>query len=387
MTTSLLLHPRWPESLMYVYEDSAAESGSGGGGGGGGGAGGAGGGCRGASPGKAPSMDGLGSSCPASHCRDLLPHPVLGRPPAPLGAPQGAVYTDIPAPEAARQCAPPPAPPTSSSATLGYGYPFGGSYYGCRLSHNVNLQQKPCAYHPGDKYPEPSGALPGDDLSSRAKEFAFYPSFASSYQAMPGYLDVSVVPGISGHPEPRHDALIPVEGYQHWALSNGWDSQVYCPKEQSQSAHLWKSPFPGKEGARVPPPQQQQPGTPPRPACPGAPRLSHPRRLAPARRLCWAADGACRASCAEECAGEEICSDTFPGAARPRVKQSQAPERRAAGSARVGSSPPPPPARSSLTRGSWPPEARFQPGMGVGWALGALESETTRTKPSPPPPG
>ncbi|XP_055105768.1 homeobox protein Hox-C13 [Symphalangus syndactylus] len=245
MTTSLLLHPRWPESLMYVYEDSAAESSIGGcGGGGGGGAGGAGGGCSGASPGKAPNMDGLGSSCPASHCRDLLPHPVLGRPPAPLGAPQGAVYTDIPAPEAARQCAPPPAPPTSSSATLGYGYPFGGSYYGCRLSHNVNLQQKPCAYHPGDKYPEPSGALPGDDLSSRAKEFAFYPSFASSYQAMPGYLDVSVVPGISGHPEPRHDALIPVEGYQHWALSNGWDSQVYCSKEQSQSAHLWKSPFP-----------------------------------------------------------------------------------------------------------------------------------------------
>lgn len=303
---------------MYVYEDSAAESGSGGGGGGGS-AGGAGGGCSGASPGKAPSMDGLGSSCPTSHCRDLLPHPVLGRPPAPLGAPQGAVYTDIPAPEAARQCAPPPAPPTSSSATLGYGYPFGGSYYGCRLSHNVNLQQKPCAYHPGDKYPEPSGTLPGDDLSSRAKEFAFYPSFASSYQAMPSYLDVSVVPGISGHPEPRHDALIPVEGYQHWALSNGWDSQVYCSKEQSQSAHLWKSPFPGKEGgqsaaaaARDPSPPLLPRGSapqPPPPSGPGAPAF-------------WAADGAGRASCAEECAGEEICSDTFPEAARLRVKQS-----------------------------------------------------------------
>ncbi|EHB09059.1 Homeobox protein Hox-C13 [Heterocephalus glaber] len=93
--------------------------------------------------------------------------------------------------------------------------------------------QKPCAYHPGDKYPEPSGALPGDDLSSRAKEFAFYPSFASSYQAMPGYLDVSVVPGISGHPEPRHDALIPVEGYQHWALSNGWDNVVPLQPEVS----------------------------------------------------------------------------------------------------------------------------------------------------------
>ncbi|XP_010150706.1 PREDICTED: homeobox protein Hox-C13, partial [Eurypyga helias] len=88
----------------------------------------------------------------------------------------------------------------------------------------VNLQQKPCAYHPGEKYPEAGGPLPGEELPSRAKEFAFYPGFPSSYQAVPGYLDVSVVPGLGGHPEPR--------------------GQVYCSKEQSQSAHLWKSPFP-----------------------------------------------------------------------------------------------------------------------------------------------
>ncbi|XP_042309824.1 homeobox protein Hox-C13 [Sceloporus undulatus] len=222
MTTSLILHPRWADTFMYVYEENPNES----------------------SQNKIPAMEGLSGNCPASHCRDLITHPVLGRHSSTIGTHQGSVYTDIPAPEAARQC---PAPPASSNATLGYGYPFGGSYYGCRLSHshNVNLQQKACSYHPAaEKYPEPSGSLPSEELSSRAKEFAFYPSFASSYQAVPGYLDVSVVPGISGHPEPRHDALLPMEGYQHWALSNGWDGQVYCSKEQSQSSHLWKSPFP-----------------------------------------------------------------------------------------------------------------------------------------------
>ncbi|KAK9407330.1 homeobox protein Hox-C13 [Crotalus adamanteus] len=221
MTTSLILHPRWADTFMYVYEENPNEN----------------------NQTKIPAMEGLSGNCPASHCRDLITHPVLSRHSSTIGTPQGSVYTEIPAPDAARQC---PAPPASSNATLGYGYPFGGSYYGCRLSHshNVNLQQKPCAYHPAEKYPEPSGSLPSEELSSRAKEFAFYPSFASSYQAVPGYLDVSVVPGISGHPEPRHDALLPMEGYQHWALSNGWDGQVYCAKEQAQSTHLWKSPFP-----------------------------------------------------------------------------------------------------------------------------------------------
>uniref|UniRef100_A0A8C6XGT3 Homeobox C13 n=1 Tax=Naja naja TaxID=35670 RepID=A0A8C6XGT3_NAJNA len=167
---------------------------------------------------KIPAMEGLSGNCPTSHCRDLITHPVLSRHSSTIGTHQGSVYTEIPAPDAARQC---PAP-----------------YYGCRLSHahNVNLQQKPCAYHPAEKYPEPSGSLPSEELSSRAKEFAFYPSFASSYQAVPGYLD------------PRHDALLPMEGYQHWALSNGWDGQVYCAKEQSQSTHLWKSPFPACSG-------------------------------------------------------------------------------------------------------------------------------------------
>uniref|UniRef100_A0A8U7N6L3 Uncharacterized protein n=1 Tax=Corvus moneduloides TaxID=1196302 RepID=A0A8U7N6L3_CORMO len=161
-------------------------------------------------------------------------------PAAAAAAAAGAAYAELAAAEPPRQCP----SGAASGAALGYGYPFGAGYYGCRLSHGVNLQQKPCAYHPPEKYPEAGGPLAGEELPARAKEFAFYPGFPGSYQAVPGYLDVSVVPALGAHPEPRHEALLPMEGYQHWALSNGWDGQVYCSKEQSQSAHLWKSPFP-----------------------------------------------------------------------------------------------------------------------------------------------
>lgn len=212
MTAPLGLPPRWPDGLACRCEEPPREK---------------------------NRMESLG------HCREVLPPPPgLAVPTGAPPAPQGAAYAELAATEPPRQCP----SGAASSAALGYGYPFGGGYYGCRLSHShgVNLQQKPCAYHPGEKYPEAGGPLPGEELPSRPKEFAFYPGFASSYQAVPGYLDVSVVPGLGAHPEPRHDALLPMEGYQHWALSNGWDGQVYCSKEQSQSAHLWKSPFPGE---------------------------------------------------------------------------------------------------------------------------------------------
>ncbi|MCJ8744700.1 hypothetical protein PDJAM_G00121530 [Pangasius djambal] len=181
-------------------------------------------------------MEGLSGNCPASHCRELISHPGLGRHSGTIMPHQGSIYPDISSPEGGRQCPGPQTP--SSGASLGYNYPY--SYYECRLSHThgVNVQ-KPCSYHPADKYPEH-----GEELSSRAKELAFYPGFAGSYQTVPGYLDMAVMPGIGAHPEVRHESLIPVDGYNHWALSNGWDGQVCFSKEQTQQSHLWKSPFP-----------------------------------------------------------------------------------------------------------------------------------------------
>lgn len=182
-------------------------------------------------------MEGLSGNCPASHCRELISHSGLGRHSGTIMPHQGSIYPDISSPEGGRQCPGPQTP--SSGASLGYNYPY--SYYECRLSHThgVNVQ-KPCSYHPAEKYPEH-----GEELSHRAKELAFYQGFAGSYQTVPGYLDMAVMPGIGAHPEVRHESLIPVDGYNHWALGNGWDGQVCFSKEQSQQSHIWKSPFPG----------------------------------------------------------------------------------------------------------------------------------------------
>ncbi|XP_066063383.1 homeobox protein Hox-C13 [Chamaea fasciata] len=215
MTAPLGLPPRWPDALGCRCEDGPREK---------------------------PRMESLGGPCRDSlggpcrdslggHCREMLPH---GAPGAAPPAADGAAFAELAGSEPARQC---------PSGSLGYGYPaFGPGYYGCRL----NLQQKPCGgFHPPEKFAEPGASLAAEELPARAKEFAFYPGFPGSYQAVPGYLDVSVVPALGAHPEPRHEALLPMEGgYQPWALPNAWDGQVYCSKEQPQSAHLWKSPFP-----------------------------------------------------------------------------------------------------------------------------------------------
>uniref|UniRef100_A0A8C1XUY6 Homeobox C13b n=1 Tax=Cyprinus carpio TaxID=7962 RepID=A0A8C1XUY6_CYPCA len=190
---------------------------------------------------KNKTMEGLSGNCFASHCRDFISHPALGRHSGNLANQQGTVYPDITAQDIGRQC---PAHQASSGTSLSYGYPFGSPYYGCRLSYprNVNLQQKAYSYHPAEKCMESSSALPAEELSSRSKELGVYPSFASSYQTVPG-VDVPVVPGISAHPESRHESFIPMDRYQHWAMSNGWEEQRYCSKEQTHFNNLWKSQF------------------------------------------------------------------------------------------------------------------------------------------------
>ncbi|NXU29317.1 HXA13 protein, partial [Thalassarche chlororhynchos] len=140
-----------------------------------------------------------------------------------------AAYTSSEAPAAGmaepavKQCSPCSAAVQSSSgAALPYGY-FGSGYYPCRMTHHNAI--KSCAQ------PAPTFADKYMDTSVSGEEFT-------------GYLDMPVVPAIGGPGEPRHDPLLPMDSYQPWAITNGWNGQVYCPKEQSQPPHLWKSPLP-----------------------------------------------------------------------------------------------------------------------------------------------
>uniref|UniRef100_A0A3Q3VY34 Homeobox protein Hox1A3 N-terminal domain-containing protein n=1 Tax=Mola mola TaxID=94237 RepID=A0A3Q3VY34_MOLML len=221
MTTSLLLRPRWVDpSVMFLYDNG------------------------GGSDEVSKNMEGFaGGNFAANQCRNLMAHP------ASLAPSTAYSSSDVPTTgigEPVKQCSPCSAAQNSSSASLPYGY-FGSGYYPCRMSHHGSIKscgtQPPSAY--GEKYMDTSTS--GDDFTSRAKEFAFYPTYPSApYQPVPSYLDVPVVPTLSAPSDARHESLLPMESYQPWTLAtNGWNSQVYCTKEQPQPGHMWKSSIPG----------------------------------------------------------------------------------------------------------------------------------------------
>ncbi|XP_062813377.1 homeobox protein Hox-A13 [Anolis carolinensis] len=247
MTASVLLHPRWIEPVMFLYDNSSLEeinknmeAGF-----------------HAAVAAAAAAAGGGSNLVAANQCRNLM-----GPGPAAYSSPSEAPSAVMAEPgPAVKQCSPcsaavqsPPGP-----AALPYGY-FGSGYFPCGMNHHphnapppppppppLKSCAQPAAAAFADKYMDTSAAAAaGEDFSSRAKEFAFYQGYPAGpyHQPVPGYLDMPVVPGLGGRGEPRHDSML-MEGYhQPWAIANGWNGQVYCPKEQNQPPHLWKSTLP-----------------------------------------------------------------------------------------------------------------------------------------------
>lgn len=181
----------------------------------------------------------------AGGSRNLLAHsPLASHPAAPALMP-AVNYAPLDLPgssEPPKQCHPcPGAPQGASPAPVPYGY-FGGGYYSCRLARG---SLKPCAQAAAlAAYPaEPPAAA--EDYPGRHAEFAFYPGYPAPYQPMASYLDVSVVQTLGAPGEPRHDALLPVDSYQPWALPGGWNNQMCCPGDQNPPGSFWKTAFAG----------------------------------------------------------------------------------------------------------------------------------------------
>ena len=151
-----------------------------------------------------------------------------------------------------------PSSATGANTQVTFGCHFANSCYTCKATPSAAFQQSGMSHgangnvggHSADKQDTAGfgrAALRCGEVPGRVRDLGVYQGYTVpySYPRIPGYIDVPVAQRARTRDQ-RRESPFAVEGYQPWNWSSSWSGQVYCPKEQTQSSHIWKSSLAGK---------------------------------------------------------------------------------------------------------------------------------------------
>ncbi|MCI4378506.1 hypothetical protein PGIGA_G00216780 [Pangasianodon gigas] len=138
---------------------------------------------------------------------------------------------------------------TNSQVT--FGCHFANSFYSCKAPPSAVFQQRVMNHHSvnGKVYGHLADTQDVVDFSraaihcsegpTRVRDVGVYQGYAGPYR-IPGYIDVPVVQCARTR-DHKHESPFVMEDYEPWNWSTSWSNQIYCPKEQAASPHIWKS--------------------------------------------------------------------------------------------------------------------------------------------------
>ncbi|XP_072541212.1 homeobox protein Hox-D13a [Salminus brasiliensis] len=132
-----------------------------------------------------------------------------------------------------------------------FGCHFANGCYTCKAPPSAVFQQSGISHtasgnvsvHAADEQDTMGfsrAALRCSEVPDRVRELGIYQGYTGPYSRIPGYMDMPVSQRAKTKDQ-RREIPFAVEGYQPWSWSSSWNGRVYCPKEQTQSSHIWKS--------------------------------------------------------------------------------------------------------------------------------------------------
>uniref|UniRef100_A0A3B1KD14 Homeobox D13 n=2 Tax=Astyanax mexicanus TaxID=7994 RepID=A0A3B1KD14_ASTMX len=143
-----------------------------------------------------------------------------------------------------------PSSTTGANTQVNLGCRFANSCYTCKTPSSLEFQQNIMQHSARGNVSVRSTDLQDTVSFSRAamrcgevpgmvRELGIYQGFIGPYPRVPGYIDVPVAQRARTR-DHRRESPFAVD--QPWSRSSSWNGQVYCPKEQMQNSHIWKSP-------------------------------------------------------------------------------------------------------------------------------------------------